>query len=215
VPTLPAFTRRFGLWPRRLAAIVCLLLAVLSAIGPRTGAHASTAARSVIVATRALPVGTVLVAGDLRSASWPSNSVPPDVIATPNAAIGRRLAGPLGVGELVTSTRLVGAGLSTALPSGLIAVPVPLADAASIHLIQAGEHVDLLRVPTTSAAGTEATSGAAEVLASSVLVLAALPATDTAAGQDAELVVAATASEELRLAAAVGSAIVATVRAPP
>jgi Flp pilus assembly protein CpaB len=200
------FDTHHWLWARRLAALGCVVLAVSSAIGGRRATGSDRRLTAVLVMTRPLPVGSTLAAADLRATTWPAELAPPNRIDAPAAAVGRRLAGPIGAGEAVTTARLVGVDLTARLAGGLVAVPVPLADPAAAPVIQPGDVVDLLAGPTAPAQ-------AARLLAGSVLVLAVLPASEP--GVDADLVVAVPVTAEESLSGAVGEEIVATLRAPP
>lgn len=110
---------------------------------------------------------------------------------------------------MITTSRLVGGNLTTGLPAGLIAVPVPLVDPGAAGLIQAGDHVDLLRVPTDS------TDPAAATVANGVLVLAVVPSDPDASQSSAQLVVAVDRATELQIAQAIASPMLATVRKGP
>jgi Flp pilus assembly protein CpaB len=203
-------TAAFGGWPRRLLALTCLLLAGLSAV---EGTHSSATAEpttTVLISDRNLPVGTVLGASDVHTVSWPTRLRPSTALRKEADVAGRRLAGPLAVGDVLTAERLVGADLGTNLARGFIAAPVPLADAGSTNLIRAGDFVDLL-----SAAGADAVAEPAQVVASGVLVLAVVPGAQAVEDADGELIVAVDRATELRIAQVAGRQLLATVANPP
>ena len=156
-------------WPRRVLALGCLLLAALSAThASHSAAAPPTASVDVVVAAHDLAAGAVLGTRRRARQSWPAALRPAAAVRTTAAAVGRRLAGAVGSGELITSTRLVGSNLTAGLSAGLIAVPVPLVDPGAASLIHAGDRVDLLS-PASDA------SQPAVMVAAGVLVLAVVP----------------------------------------
>lgn len=159
--------RRAVLARRRLLA--GLLTAAAVAAGLQAAAAPPPAEVPVLVATRDLPSGTVLGAGDLRMTGFAPGSVPDGVV---DVAAGRTLAAPLRAGEPVTDVRLVGPALTEGYP-GLAAVPVRLPDPGVADLLAVGDRVDLL--------ATDPEGGSAAVVASDAPVLA-LPADDGGAG---------------------------------
>jgi Flp pilus assembly protein CpaB len=197
-------------WPRRVFALVCLLLAAWSAVhAARPSARAAAPVVSAVVAARNLPAGATIAAGDVRTASWPAELRPVTALTNRADAVGHRVAGPLAAGELLTSGRLVSSDLAAGLPVGLVAVPVPLVDPASATLIRAGNHVDLLSPPGDRVA-------TATMVAASVLVLAVVAAAPSNSGAaSTQLVVAVDRSTELAIAAAITAPLLATVVRPP
>ena len=158
----------------------------------------------VLVAATDLAGGRVLTSADLRLARLPPAAEPTGSLDDPVQARGRVLAAPVRTGEPITDVRLVGPGLLGALGPGLVAVPVRVADAASVSLVTAGERVDLLAAPA------DPTGRPATVVASAVRVLVVPPSSDAGLGgsgssDGALLVVAATRPVALALAAAATS----------
>ena len=82
----------------------------------------------------------VLTAEDLTVHRFPSGDAPAG--ADPHA-VGRTLAAPVREGEPVTDVRLVSPSLLAGYP-GRVAVPVRIADADAVGLLQTGDRVDLL-----------------------------------------------------------------------
>jgi pilus assembly protein CpaB len=200
-----------GGWPRRVLALTCLLLALLSAVHSRDAtAKTGPATTAVLVAARALAVGTSLSAADVRIARWPPLLRPATALERPLDAIGRRLASPLAAGDAVTQQRLVGGDLAAGLPPGTVAAPITLANSAAANLIHAGDYVDLLSPPSPDGVGTSAL-----VLAFGVLVLAVVPESPDSAQPGAQLVVALERSSELKLAQAESEPVLATVSEHP
>lgn len=168
---LRSAARRLAFRHRRPLAAVLAFAAVLagvSAVRP-----APEPSRVVVVAARDVPAGARLTAGDLATVTMPVRWAPPAVLAATAAAEGRVALGPLAAGEPLTPTRLVGGDRaaaggsgSPALPAGLVAAPVRVADAGAAALVSAGDTVDVV-------AATEADSGPlAQVVAREVRVLA-------------------------------------------
>jgi pilus assembly protein CpaB len=205
---------RLGTLPRLLLAGTCLLLAAASALNPQ---HAGPAARSsvpVVVAGRTLPAGHVLTAHDLRVARWPPALRPPHAGGDPSALVGQRLAGPVGMREPITASRLMGADLTAGLGATLVATPVPLADDHATDLVRAGDRVDLLEAerPPDVVAASSPTPPHVRTVATGSPVLAVLPATDTAGP---ELVVAVDRRTAVRITRDTTTQVFTAVVAPP
>jgi Flp pilus assembly protein CpaB len=98
----------------------------------------------VVVATRTLAAGSVLSPVSLRLVRTPIALVPEASVESLADATGRRLAGPLTTGEVVTAARLAGTGMLTGQPVGTRALHVTLADTGAAAMLQAGDAVDLV-----------------------------------------------------------------------
>jgi Flp pilus assembly protein CpaB len=198
---------------RRLLAAACAAGAVAFALS----ALRSAAPHGVPVpaAARDLPSGATLRSADVRPVTMPAAAVPAGVVRSGLA--GRVLAGPMRRGEPVTDARLIGRQLLNGYGAGLVAVPLRMADAASVRLLRTGDRID---VRTTAASpgdlgdepadpGLRATDRA-RPLASAVPVIA-VPGRDgddgaagDAAGDGALIVVAARYDQAAALASAAG-----------
>ena len=200
-----------GGWPRRIAALLCLGLAVVATTAdPGRSAHSAEA--PVVVAARDLAAGTVLRADDLTLAHWDAADVPPKALSTLRSAVGNSLAAGMDLGEPITVARLRGPGVTAGLPPGFVAVTVTISSPSALTLIRAGDTVDLLATtaPDTGAAGH------ARVVASAVRVLDVVSSSaDATAGQAAALVVAVTRAEALAVASVADGSMTATLRMPP
>jgi pilus assembly protein CpaB len=186
----------------------CLALAVLTWLGGRRAAAGDAA--PVVVTTQAIAAGAVLVTADLRLARWPRALVPDGAVHVVAQAVSRRSAGPLARGEPITAQRMVGAGLATGLAPGMAATPVEVSPGAA-GFVHAGDHVDLIALPTAADG-----SGVPTTVASGVLVLAVLPPPDHGTGADAaQLVVAADRAIALRLVAGNARGGFTVIAAPP
>ncbi len=190
---------------RRIGAALLAAVALALALRPAPPADAAPpGTQPVVVAARSLDAGRALEEADLALARYPPGTAPAGGLAEPGMLVGRVLAGPVGAGEPLTATRLVGPGLTTLLPDGQVAAPVRLADLAVAALVRTGDRVDVL--------ATEPGAGAAETVASGVRVLAAGGVgDDPTAGL---LLVAVDTGTAARLAAAATSATL-TVSLPP
>ncbi|HET7475372.1 MAG TPA: SAF domain-containing protein [Dermatophilaceae bacterium] len=104
----------------------------------------------VLVAASALPAGHVLTSGDLREARWPPALRPAAALSDAARLIGQTLASGIDPGEVITSSRVRGAGLLSAAPPGMLAARVPLSDPGTARLVAAGDRVDLV-APATGA----------------------------------------------------------------
>jgi Flp pilus assembly protein CpaB len=187
----------------RRRALAALLVALT------VGAVAHTATRPpprtvpVVTARTDLPGGTVLRAADLTRSAYPPGARPGDAVSDPARILGRRLALPLGRGDPVTGTRLLGPDLLRRLP-GRAAVALRLPDAGLAALLHAGDRIDLLATDPRAAPRPVVRDG---------LVLA-VPATardDGDLGDHGRLVVLAVAPGEAGPAAAAANAGFVTV----
>jgi len=196
---------RLGAWlnrNRRLAAALLFCAAAALAVQQLTPAPLSTA--TALAAARDLPAGSAVTAADLARIQVPPAMVADGVLQDNDAAAGKQLAAPVRKGQLLTDTQFLGPGLLAGTPPGSAAVPLRMADAASVQLVSPGQ---LVNVVLTSANGFDQ-RGPSEVLASAVPVLW----TSNNGGQggawlgtgetDGLIVVAATPEQSSRLAGA-------------
>ncbi|MEO9138868.1 MAG: Flp pilus assembly protein CpaB [Jatrophihabitans sp.] len=172
---------RVGSGPRYAAAAVCVLLAVVSGIEDAQSVPRpeQTPTAPVVVTSRAVATGHVLTSRDVRIAHWPRTIRPPGAAIDPRALVGRRLAGPLAVGEPVTPRRLVDPGLADGLDRNTVAVQVDV-DTDVRGLVQPGGRVDLIAVPRDIPSGgasgaTGRTTPTARTVCKRTLVLTVLP----------------------------------------
>ncbi|WP_082579760.1 Flp pilus assembly protein CpaB [Arthrobacter sp. Soil736] len=150
---------------RRLAVALLLCLAAGIAVHQLTPAPAHTV--RAIAAARDLPAGAALGGGDVAAVSIPPSLLAAGSFTETSGLEGKQLAAPLRKGQLLSDAQLVGPGLLTGAPPGSAAVPLRMADPASIRLVSPGQ---LVNVVLTNGNGYEQASSA-KVLASSVPVL--------------------------------------------
>lgn len=97
---------------------------------------AETRSGFVAVATRQLPVGTLLQPTDVRLVEWPGAIMPSGYIATTEAAVGRGLITPVQENEPLLETKLaptgVGGGLPVLIDDGMRAVSVRVDDVVGV-----------------------------------------------------------------------------------
>lgn len=150
---------------RRLA--VALLLCIAAGITVQQLTPAPAFAVSVLAAARDLPAGETLGAEDLTLLSVPRDLVPAGSYGNTDPPHGKHLAVALRKGQLLTDAQLLGPGLLAGSPPGTAAVPLRMADPASIQLLSPGQLVNV--VMTTG--GSFDQTAASEVLAAAVPVL--------------------------------------------
>jgi pilus assembly protein CpaB len=127
---------------RRLLAVVFAGAAIFWALSALRPAVPPTV--PIQIAARDLSAGTVVTAGDIATREVPQLMVPRGAVASTNALVGRTIASPLRAAEIVTDVRLVGPGMLAGVPSGVVAVPVRIADEASAALLSSGDTIDLV-----------------------------------------------------------------------
>jgi pilus assembly protein CpaB len=185
---------------RRLAVALLLCVAAGLAVQQLTPAPANTVA--AFAAARDLPAGSTLEPGDIETLSVPPGLVPGGSFSSEAGLRGKQLAVALRKGQLLSDSQLLGPGLLAGSPPGSAAVPLRMADPASIQLVSPGQ---LVNVVLTSGNGFDQPAES-QVLAAAVPVLWT-SAQGGKAGQwlataetDGLIVVAAGAEQARRLA---------------
>lgn len=154
---LTTVVRRAVLRRRRLLAVLLTVTAV--AAGLRAAAPPEPETVPLVVAATDLPAGAVVEAADVTTVDVPPDAAPADPLDDP---VGTTLAGPLGVGEPLTTRRVLGSALASADPR-TTAVPVRLGDADQAALLRVGMEIELF--------ATDPQGGATTSLAQAVTVL--------------------------------------------
>jgi Flp pilus assembly protein CpaB len=138
---------RRGTWRRQVArrclSAVLAGAAVLGSVAVARAPEGGAQAR-VLVAVRDLPTGHQLVAADVVEQARPIGFAPARALTRTGSVTGRRLAGPVSAGEVLTAGRLLGAGLLASRPDGEVAMHVAVADPGAAGLVRPGDRVDLL-----------------------------------------------------------------------
>ncbi|TDD62019.1 hypothetical protein E1263_05235 [Kribbella antibiotica] len=151
---------RAARWHRRLLAGVAAAAAVY--FGLTSLAPAAPPTVAVLAAARDLPGGAPPDPGDLRSLELPADAVPTGALK-PGADLATRvLSGPVRSGEPLTDARFLGPGL---VPSGSVAYPFRIDDAAVSALLRVGDRIDLYAGTSTATATAGRVAHAVPVIA--------------------------------------------------
>jgi Flp pilus assembly protein CpaB len=218
VPTLPAslnapLTYLVG-WPRRVAALLCLLMAAVTAVTRHP--TPATATISLVVASHPVTAGALLREQDLSLVGWPARAVPTGVARSLSAVAGRRAATNLDRGMPVTSTDLLEPVMATALASGLAATTIVLANASQLAILRIGDRVDLYPSADTDSVVPPRPAGAGvSPIARDAQVLSILPAAETVDDAKPALVIATDPSAAAQLAIKGSGSFLATLVRPP
>jgi Flp pilus assembly protein CpaB len=101
---------------------------------------------NVVVATRPLKAGAVLVAADLKTVPWPGDHLPKGAYETADGVVGTTVFDPIGEEEPVLSAHLATAqsGGGSGVPEGMRAVSVHVTDSTGVvALLRGGQKVDV------------------------------------------------------------------------
>jgi pilus assembly protein CpaB len=204
-------------WPRRVAALICLILAAAAAlIGPEPGrADSIERTASVLIAARGLTAGSVLAATDVRLSSWPISLVPAGTITNRKDAIGRTIGAAMARGEPMTVSRLLDTSIASALTAGQVAVTITLRDGGQGAILAPGARIDLygasdsLLIADGKPLTSSASSGRQLATAARVLAVVAQP---QSSGGGLTIVVATDRSAAARLANQPTDTLLATLR---
>jgi len=179
-----------------LGALVIAIGTALAARSLLTGASAPEAEAAqqvpkgpkVLVAQRALPVGTIITADSISFQAWPKEMVQDvyflDGKADMNKLLGTVVRYPITAGQPVTQGALVAPGdrgfLAAALGPGMRAVTIPVSAKTGVGgFIFPGDHVDLMLTQTVSGQGDGPPLKATETILRNVRVLATDQTTNT------------------------------------
>jgi Flp pilus assembly protein CpaB len=144
---------------RRLLAAVFAGLAVLAGL---TAIRQAPQTDSILVARHDLRSGHVVTAADVRSAVVPPSSAPSHALER-DAAIGRRVAGPMREGEALTDFRLVGPGSLAGYDEGAVFTTIRV-DRADVAAIEVGARVDVVAVAPGGETPAEVVARGVEVV---------------------------------------------------
>jgi Flp pilus assembly protein CpaB len=138
---------RRGHWRRRVLRRAAAALCAAAAVSGTTALARTPVAGPgvpVVVATRDLPTGALLGPGDLRATTRPSSHAPAGPLPSSAELAGQVLAVPVAAGEVLTTTRVVGASLLAGRPPGEVALHVEVADPGAAAMVGPGDVVDVL-----------------------------------------------------------------------
>ncbi|MFM2302403.1 MAG: Flp pilus assembly protein CpaB [Pseudomonadota bacterium] len=142
----------------------------------------------VLVAQRALPVGTIITADAISFQAWPKEMVQDayfiDGEADMNKLLGTVVRYPVTAGQPVTQGALVPPGdrgfLAAALGAGMRAITIPVSAKTGVGgFVFPGDHVDLMLTQSVRSNDSGDTLKAAETILRNVRVLATDQSTET------------------------------------
>jgi pilus assembly protein CpaB len=193
--------------------LVLLLGALIVAIGTALAARSMFAGAStpqaaaapavpqgpkVLVAKRALPLGTIITADAVGYQLWPKELVQDayfvDGEADMSKLLGTVVRYPITAGEPVTQGALVAPGdrgfLAAALGPGMRAITVPVSEKTGVGgFVFPGDHVDMML--TQSVSGEGQPLNATETILQNLRVLATDQKTETTTSEDGKTIVKA------------------------
>jgi pilus assembly protein CpaB len=152
----------------------------------------------VLVAKRALPVGTIITADAIGYQLWPHEMVQDayfiDGEADMSKLLGTVVRNPITAGEPVTQGSLVSPGdrgfLAAALGPGMRAITVPVSAKTGVGgFVFPGDRVDLMLTQSVAGSDGGAELRATETIMHNLRVLATDQSTETTTGEDGKTVV--------------------------
>ena len=152
----------------------------------------------VLVAKRALPVGTIITADAIGYQLWPKEMVQDayfvDGEADMTKLLGTVVRNPITAGEPVTQGSLVSPGdrgfLAAALGPGMRAITVPVSAKTGVGgFVFPGDHVDLMLTQSVSGSDQNESLKATETILRNLRVLATDQATESTKTDDGKTVV--------------------------
>ena len=153
----------------------------------------------VLVATKALPVGTILDATSIRYQPWPKEMVENVYFIKkpgfdPKSLAGTVVRNAITAGQPLTNGSLVKPGdsgfLAAALGPGMRAVTVPVQTQTSVAgFVFPGDRIDLILTQSVSGGGDGPPLKAAETIMRNLRVLATDQRTDNSTGEDGKTIV--------------------------
>ena len=147
--------RRFLFLALILAALSAMLVYVALSRSDSGGGGAASTSVPVVVASAAIPAGTVITSDMLEIRQVPSTAVSDQALSTTTAAIGQVARFPIALNEQVLLTKIVGGGetasndvLSHQLEEGLRGMAIQISPVAGAGgLVLPGDYVDIYFVP--------------------------------------------------------------------
>ena len=173
---------------------------------------AAAPSRTIVVASRDLPAGSIVRMEDVETVGWPGTAMPQGFATQPGEVVGRGLVVEVRRNEPLVQWKLAqkeaGGGLSITIPEGMRAVSVEVDEVVGVAgFVLPGTRVDVL---ATVMPGTDRTQTTTRIILQNVRALAA----DQRYQQDFEgepqtvtvvtLLVTPTQAEALTLAATEG-----------
>lgn len=161
-----------------VAAAGVAALGVSQAIKRLPAPKAALETVPVVVATRAIPIGTRLTKDDVTVVAWPATTQVPGAFSNVPDVVDRGVIAPIGLNEPVTSTRVAGpeagAGLPPIIPAGMRAISVRVNDVVGVAgFVLPGTRVDVLVAVSDDGDDTNKQEPMARTVVSNVQVLTA------------------------------------------
>lgn len=163
-----------------ILALVCGGLAAYLALRFLSGPGAPTATTQVntvqvAVASRDMPVGTILGPDDVKLVDWPGGSAPSGYATSKEEVVGRGLISAVHTNEPLLASKLArkeaGGGLPLAIPAGMRAMSVSVNQVVGVAgFVLPGTHVDVLVTLDKQETGSDAKT---EVILQNITVLSA------------------------------------------
>lgn len=137
--------------------------------------QAAVPSRTVVVAARDLPAGTILRREDVEGVSWPGSVVPEGFATQAGEVVGRGLITDVRKNEPLLDSKLAqkeaGGGLSITIPEGMRAVSVEVDEVVGVAgFVLPGTRVDVL---VTVMPGTDRRQTTTRIILQNVRALAA------------------------------------------
>ena len=131
--------------------------------------------QQMVVAARALPVGAVVTAEDIKTISWTGGQLPPGYIGSPDQVVGRGLVTSLEPNEPILAGKLAaegaGGGLQVLIDEGMRAISIGVDQVVGVSgFVLPNSRVDVL---LTMAAPTGAKEQTTKIIMQDVKTLAA------------------------------------------
>lgn len=153
---------RLVLEHRRILAAVLAGIAVLTGL---SSVHESTDGPVVLAAARDLASGRSLTAADVRTVRLDEGTAPRAALTSTSQAVGRRLAGAVRRGELLTDRRVLGPGPLAGRADGSVLTTIRLGDADGLGAVRVGDAVDVVAVDPERRDAARVVARGLEVLA--------------------------------------------------
>jgi len=145
---------------RRILAALCAGLAVLATI---SSLRQSAPGATVLVARHDIPSGHMITATDVRTVVVPTASRPTHRL-TEAGAVGRRTAGPMREGELLTDYRVLEPNALSGYGPGAVLTTVRVAEADVVTGFRVGDRINVIAVDPNGEASARIVARNVEVV---------------------------------------------------
>jgi len=142
-----------------LAAAAVASFAAYRAIQNLPVKEVEVASVQAVVASRDLPVGSLLTKEDIKTVSWPARAVVPGSFTSTDPVVNRGLVVPVSENEPITESKLAaagtGAGLPPTIPQGMRAISLKVNEVVGVAgFVVPGTRVDVLVTLSNAQVGT-------------------------------------------------------------